>query len=88
MGAARPRTAAVIVAVALAALVASGCEPLTTAGVSPTDGLQGSNASTHRKPATKSQIPEFRSLLEHWKPTAADRRSGDHETRLVGPRGS
>ena len=23
------------------------------------------NASTHRKPAAKSQIPEFKSLLEH-----------------------
>jgi len=65
MGAAGARTAAVIVAVALAAFVASGCEPLTTADLSSTDGQRRSKANTHHKPATKSQIPEFKSLLEH-----------------------
>jgi len=65
MGTAGARTAAMIVAIALAAFVASGCEPLTTAGLSPTDDQHGSNPSTHRKPAKKSQIPEFKSLLEH-----------------------
>ena len=94
MGAEGARTAAVIVAVALAAFVASGCEPLTTAGLSPTDGQQGSKASTHRKPAGKSQIPEFKSLLEHGNqprltagPAIMKRGSSGQEVRDVQARG-
>jgi predicted small secreted protein len=57
MGAAGARTAAVVAAVALAAFVASGCEPVTTAGQVPSVGQKGSKVSKDRKTS------EFRSLL-------------------------
>ena len=88
MGTAGARTAAIVVAIALGAFVTRGCEPLTTAGLSPTDDQRGSNPSTHRKPAKKSQIPEFKSLLEHGNqlrlsagPAIMKRGSSGHEVR-------
>jgi predicted small secreted protein len=49
MDAAGARTAAVVAAVALAAFVASGCEPVTTAGLAPSVGQKGPKASKDRK---------------------------------------
>lgn len=52
MGAAgAPRTVAVVASVALAAVVATGCEPISTVGMPPSVGQKASKSNAKPKPS-------------------------------------